>query len=175
MCLPLQSTIGEYTIEKVKNANDDKHAPKYIYISRLIRIVKSTIMIPTVLCIFAVDFHDFPRRFCKTEAFGISLMDVGTGCVIIGSGMASNIAKFKSSSVLSRFMTNIKGIPVIMAIAIGGILSRWIVNHPEIVTEYGVHWNFFWTIAFITLATSFVSNINIVNYFGLGLYAIYQF
>jgi phosphatidylinositol glycan class W len=88
--------------------------------------------------------------------------------------MASNISKLASKSVISRFITNLKGMPIIMAIALGGILSRSFVNHPELVTEYGVHWNFFWTLAVITLATSFVTSVHLLNYIGLGLHLLYQ-
>ena len=40
------------------------------------------------VCILAVDFRLFPRRFAKTERFGVSLMDVGSGSVVFGTALA---------------------------------------------------------------------------------------
>lgn len=61
-----------------------------------------------------------------------------------------------------------------MAIAAGGYFSRWFTNHPEVASEYGVHWNFFWTIAFINIASSLASNIRHCFTTALGMYILYQ-
>lgn len=47
----------------------------------------------TILSILAVDFSIFPRRFAKTKAYGVSLMDVGTGCFIFVNGIVSPEAR----------------------------------------------------------------------------------
>ena len=83
---PLQSDISEYIVVESKRRTE-KDKPKVKYLSIMIRIFKSGVMIPTVICIFAVDFHDFPRRLVKAHTFGLSLMDVGTGCLILISGI----------------------------------------------------------------------------------------
>lgn len=61
-----------------------------------------------------------------------------------------------------------------MAIAIIGYFSRWFVNHPEVVTEYGVHWNFFWTIAVVNLASSTITSPRFSLSTSMGMYIIYQ-
>ena len=38
---------------------------------------RSSMLIVTAICILAVDFPIFPRRFGKTENFGFGLMDIG--------------------------------------------------------------------------------------------------
>jgi len=47
----------------------------------------------TCLCILAVDFRIFPRRFAKTETFGVSLMDIGVGIYIVSSALTSKYAR----------------------------------------------------------------------------------
>lgn len=151
--LPFQSEIKEYIVIKPQPAKRGMKVREK-RLSTMVRIFKTGVMIPTVICIFAVDFHDFPRRFVKSHTFGISLMDVGTGCLIFISGISANVVKNQGISLQSRLIQSIKGIPIIMAIAIGGYFSRYFTNHPEVVTEYGVHWNFFWTIAIINIASA---------------------
>ena len=50
-------------------------------------------MLVTCLAILAVDFRIFPRRFAKTETFGISLMDIGVGTFIVSSAVTSRYAR----------------------------------------------------------------------------------
>jgi len=55
---------------------------------------RSLTMITVCLAILAVDFPPiFPRTMCKTEEFGISLMDVGVALVTLNSGIAGNKAR----------------------------------------------------------------------------------
>lgn len=46
-------------------------------------------LICTAICILAVDFNVFPRRFCKAETFGTGLMDTGVGLFIVANGIVS--------------------------------------------------------------------------------------
>lgn len=49
--------------------------------------VKSMLLVGMSFILIAVDFPSiFPRYFCKTEEFGVSLMDVGAAGVIMTSG-----------------------------------------------------------------------------------------
>ena len=63
----------------------------YFY-SFLFQIIGSN-MVLTCLAILAVDFRIFPRRFAKTETFGVSLMDVGVSTFIISSAITSRYAR----------------------------------------------------------------------------------
>jgi len=48
---------------------------------------RSTMMLATCVAILAVDFQSFPRRFAKTETFGVSLMDAGVGAVLLSQAI----------------------------------------------------------------------------------------
>ncbi len=47
----------------------------------------------TIVSILAVDFNVFPRNLAKTEWFGMSLMDLGTGIFIFSSALTSSYAR----------------------------------------------------------------------------------
>lgn len=119
----------------------------------------------TCIAILAVDFRVFPRRFAKTETFGLSLMDVGVGTFIFSSAITSRYAKGitgrgKSSSQssstpisaaggVSNSSSNVYRIVQRLAVLVLG-LGRMVViktlGYQEHVTEYGVDWNFFVTL-----------------------------
>ena len=54
---------------------------------------RAYVNLATSICILAVDFPIFPRRFCKTETFGTGLMDVGVGSFVVSNGIISREAR----------------------------------------------------------------------------------
>lgn len=107
----------------------------------------------TALCILAVDFHDFPRYLAKTERYGYSLMDTGVGLFVIISGMVHK--DLSKNSVTSIIKSNIKFITVLFLLGVARFMSIKQLDYQEHVTEYGVHWNFFFTIAVCKIMSLF--------------------
>lgn len=57
--------------------------------------MRSLVNIGTSLVILAVDFPIFPRRFAKTETFGIGFMDNGVGCFVVSNALVCPEARGK--------------------------------------------------------------------------------
>lgn len=95
------------------------------------------------IAILAVDFPVFPRRFCKTETYGVSLMDVGTGTTVVASALSSQLAT--GSTLRKTRTTAFRGLHVVL-LAFARLAATKVVGYHEHASEYGSHWNFFATL-----------------------------
>ncbi|XP_075992770.1 glucosaminyl-phosphatidylinositol-acyltransferase PIGW-like [Anticarsia gemmatalis] len=111
----------------------------------LISSLRGLTYLITVLCILAVDFRDFPRYLAKTERFGYSLMDTGVGLFVTMSGLVHK--DIRKSTLKDVIKGNIKIVGILLLLGVGRFVSVKQLDYQEHVTEYGVHWNFFFTIA----------------------------
>jgi len=117
--------------------------------SVVITVYRGMILLATACAILAVDFHAFPRRFAKTETYGISLMDLGVGGAVFSSGLvAGNPSKLARAPKAG----DLWAAPVLVVLGLGRVVTVKATNYVEHGSEYGVHWNFFFTLAAVTLA-----------------------
>ncbi|KAL2649543.1 hypothetical protein R1flu_017671 [Riccia fluitans] len=112
-----------------------------------------TMMLVTVVSILAVDFKVFPRRFAKTETYGTGLMDVGVGSFVVANGLVSRQAR---NLPPSKYGGALRNTSPLLVIGFARLVLTKGVDYQEHVAEYGVHWNFFFTLAGVTLLTSII-------------------
>ncbi|KAL5550980.1 hypothetical protein UlMin_001156 [Ulmus minor] len=113
----------------------------------------SMIMV-TSLCILAVDFTIFPRRYAKTETYGVSLMDLGVGSFVFANSLVSRQAR----NVLSvKWKNAVQSTSPLIILGFSRLLTTAGVDYQVHVGEYGVHWNFFFTLAAISILSSIIN------------------
>ena len=114
---------------------------------------RASMNIATVLSILAVDFNIFPRRLAKTEVYGTGFMDIGVGSFIFGHAIVSPFARGKlmqhGKSLARCVIQSLSSSAPLVVLGMLRLLSVKASRYHEHVTEYGVHWNFFFTIAVV--------------------------
>ncbi|CAG9864441.1 unnamed protein product [Phyllotreta striolata] len=131
-----------------------------VFDTKFITNTRSTINILSVIAILAVDFGVFPSRFHKTHMVGYSVMDAGVGMYVFANGIVSPESRELKNPVLK----SVKGSLALLIVGIGRLIMTRLFHYHVPVGEYGVHWNFFITLAVTKVFTSFFLNIVNVKY-----------
>ena len=129
----------------------EHYKPAYLTVHR------ASVYILTTIAILAVDFPIFPRKYCKTETSGYGLMDIGASSFIIIAGWTSAFSSAKSSvaadsgsekgvSITTLANKTIKKCAPLLIIGLIRLATNKGIEYQEHVSEYGVHWNFFFTL-----------------------------
>lgn len=113
---------------------------------------RASMLLVTTICILAVDFPAFPRRFAKTENFGYGLMDLGVGSFVFSNGLVSPEAR----SIPCSLKKNIFSCVPLIVLGLFRLVSVSLIGYHENVAEYGVHWNFFFSLAAVRILSSLI-------------------
>lgn len=132
---------------------DDKKQAKSSHL-QYISSYRFVVMLVTCLSILAVDFNIFPRRYAKTETYGTGLMDVGVGSFVVANALVSKQARNLPPGKGNGHAFRNTGPLLLMGFARLYFTTR--VDYQVHVGEYGVHWNFFFTLAAVALLTNLI-------------------
>eukprot|EP01119_Soliformovum_irregulare_P017563 TRINITY_DN5242_c0_g1_i2.p1 TRINITY_DN5242_c0_g1~~TRINITY_DN5242_c0_g1_i2.p1 ORF type:complete len:293 (+),score=44.52 TRINITY_DN5242_c0_g1_i2:501-1379(+) len=104
-------------------------------------------------------------------------MDIGVGSFLFAQALTSKQARGSShkGSRMSTIMSTIKAVSPLLVIGFVRLASVKGTDYQEHVTEYGVHWNFFFTLAFVSLLVGIVNvSSDKLSLAGLFIIFVYQ-
>ncbi|GFN89416.1 phosphatidylinositol-glycan biosynthesis class w protein [Plakobranchus ocellatus] len=133
---------------------------------------RSLVNLMTALAILAVDFPVFPRRLAKSETYGFGGMDNGVGFFVIANAIVSPEARGKhiQRPIYTQLKHCVVGCVPLLLLGLGRLLAVKATDYHEHITEYGVHWNFFFTLAALKLMSTLVfSVVNVDKSLVIGL------
>ncbi|XP_029029959.1 phosphatidylinositol-glycan biosynthesis class W protein [Betta splendens] len=114
------------------------------------------INVKTAISILAVDFAVFPRRYAKTETYGTGVMDFGVGAFVFSNALVCPEARRKNISgcKMNYITKQLLSVWPLVVLGMGRLVSVKMSGYHEHVTEYGIHWNFFFTLAIVRVVAS---------------------
>lgn len=149
--------------EKVSETTTRSKSASLVSHRDFLTIYRSAMMVITITSILAVDFPVFPRRFAKAETWGTSLMDLGVGSFVFSMGVVSarQSIKFPTQDITSDLRRSFIETINLVVLGIIRLVSLKVLDYHEHVSEYGIHWNFFFTLGFLPSLFSLLKRVPI--------------
>ncbi|GAW81870.1 GPI-anchored wall transfer protein 1 [Plasmodium gonderi] len=167
------------TVGNTDNTSDREINSPYETRNKSLIHMRLTNMCITYICIFAVDFFFFPRKFKKSAFYGNTLMDLGIGSCITSSAYSINKKKLFKSIQKKKSIIDLKYF-ILFFLGIARFVAITLFSYNYNITEYGHHWNFFLTLFFSFLIsniifhiTKSIRNIFLLSCFSIVLYEIF--
>ncbi|KAK2197482.1 Phosphatidylinositol anchor biosynthesis protein PIGW-GWT1 [Babesia duncani] len=110
---------------------------------RYITWTRGVLTVGTIIAIFAVDGIYFNRLHAKTFFNGYSSMDIGTGGFTYHAGVLMGLSRGHDTSLWLFLKRN----SVLLALGIARFIATSWTDYNVPVEEYGIHWNFFISLA----------------------------
>ena len=131
--------------------------------------LRGSVALQTAFCILAVDFAIFPRSAAKTHTYGRSVMDLGVGAVVLvgalsrrrpqrcdrgesppssSSSTTTSTASSGRAALATAARALVRHLPLV-GLGVGRLVAVRATAYHEVHSEYGVHWNFFFTLALV--------------------------
>ena len=101
-------------------------------------------------------------------------MDVGVSAIVLTSGYASKLivshetSKKQTSVLTDLYHAMTSNVAILVAATIRFVLLKGI-NYHDHVTEWGVHWSFFCTLAVLLILVTLLRSSKYVLFYGFGL------
>ncbi|XP_062342104.1 phosphatidylinositol-glycan biosynthesis class W protein [Osmerus eperlanus] len=134
-----------------------------------VTIFRVLVNVKTAISILAVDFSVFPRRYAKTETYGTGVMDFGVGAYVLANALVCPEARGKEAkgSKLGHVLKQILSVWPLVILGMVRLASVKMTGYHEHVSEYGVHWNFFFTLAIVRVVATVLLAVFPLSWSGL--------
>lgn len=171
-----------YCASSHPNTNFSTFLQSHVQINQVpfVSLFRVFVNVKTAISILAVDFSVFPRRYAKTEIYGTGVMDFGVGAFVFANALVCPEARRKNISgpKINHITKQLMSVWPLVVLGMGRLLSVKMTDYHEHVTEYGVHWNFFFTLAIVRVVSSLLLTVLPASrswIFALLICSFYQF
>ena len=144
---------------------------------------RANVMLMTCLAILAVDFRVFPRSYAKTEVYGTSLMDAGVGSIVLCSSYVEGVKQMQSTryrqgsgkKLKEASFSSVMRVAMLVLLGVARPMVLVLIGYQVHVGEYGMHWNFFLTLAVLRACISNVPRSTSPFALGMVLLCAHQY